>query len=104
MERLRRKYEIEGIVVSDVSEELKKKYSELKIYDLMEQEKLFELMREADIFLYPGSVDTFGFSLLEAMSFGLPILTINTERTRSRREIVKNEKTGFILEVGKERC
>jgi len=66
---------------------------------LMPQEKLFKLMARADLFLYPSAIDTFGFSLLEAMSFGLPIITINTEFTKSREEIVENEKTGLIFDV-----
>ena len=65
----------------------------------MPQNKLFELMQNSNLFLYPSSVDTFGFSLLEAMSFGLPTITINTWGTKSRKEIIKNKKTGFIFEV-----
>ncbi|MDH3324462.1 MAG: glycosyltransferase family 4 protein, partial [Candidatus Peregrinibacteria bacterium] len=99
MERLRQRHNIEGIVVSSVSEELKEKYNKLKIYDLLPQQKLFELMKNSDLFLYPGSVDTFGFSLLEAMSFGLPTITINTERTASRKEIIENGETGLIFDI-----
>ncbi len=33
------------------------------------------------------------------MAFGLPILTINTEHTRSRNEIVKNGRTGFSFDI-----
>jgi glycosyltransferase involved in cell wall biosynthesis len=99
LENLRKNYGIDGVVVSDVSKELKNKYSKLKIYDLLPQKKLFELMRKSNIFLYPGSVDTFGFSLLEAMAFGLPVITINTNGTKSRKEIVENRKTGFIFDV-----
>ncbi len=101
LERLRRQHGIEGVVVSNVPAELKEKYSKLKIYDLLPQEKLFDLMNKSDIFLYPGSVDTFGFSLLEAMAFGLPIVTINTKYTASRQEIVKDGETGFIFNVDK---
>ncbi len=99
LEELRKKYNIDGIVVSNVPERFRKKYSKLKIYNLMSQKKLFKLMEGADLFLYPGSVDTFGFSLLEAMAFGLPIITINTNGTASRKEIVENNKTGFIFDV-----
>jgi glycosyltransferase involved in cell wall biosynthesis len=97
--RLRKKYDIEGIVVSNVPENLKRKYEGVRIYPLMPQKDLFNLMAESDLFLYPSAVDTFGFSLLEAMAFGLPILTINTKHTKSRREIVENEKTGIIFDV-----
>lgn len=99
LERLRKKHNIEGIVVSDVPENLRKKYKYLRILPLMSQKDLFQLMRTSDLFLYPSAVDTFGFSLLEAMAFGLPIITINTEFTKSRKEIVENEKTGLIFDV-----
>jgi len=99
LERLRIKYGIEGIVVSNVSEKLKVKYNKLKIYNLIPQKELFKLMEKSDLFLYPGSVDTFGFSLLESMAFGLPIITINTDGTKSRKEIIENNKTGLIFDV-----
>ncbi len=100
LEQLRKKHNIEGIVVSDVPEDIKKEYPNLKIYDLLPQEELFKLMESSDIFLYPSPVDTFGFSLLEAMAFGLPIVTINARQTESRDEIVKNGVHGFIYEFG----
>ena len=101
LEKLRQKYRIEGILVSNVPENLKKKYSKLKIYNLIPQKKLFELMESSDIFLYPSFADTFGFSLLEAMSFGLPIISINTNKTKTRKEIVEDGKTGLIFDVNK---
>jgi len=100
LEQLRKKYGVEGVVISNVPENLRKKYSKLKIYNLLPHEKVLNILRSSDLFLYPSSVDTFGFSLLEAMAFGLPIITINTEWTKSRKEIVENNKTGFIFNVG----
>jgi glycosyltransferase involved in cell wall biosynthesis len=99
LEKLGQKYGVEGIVISNVPENIKKRYSKLKIYDLMPQEKLFELMQNSDLFLYPGSADTFGFSLLEAMAFGLPIITINTKGTISRKELIENNKIGLIFDI-----
>ena len=98
LEELRKKYNIEGIIISDVPEYLKKEYPFLKIYNLLPQKELFELMQNSDIFFYPSPVDTFGFSLLEAMSFGLPIVTLNAKQTECRREIVEEGKTGFVIE------
>ena len=100
LEQLRKKYNIKGIVVSDVPKEVKIKYPNLEIHNLLPQAELFELMRTSDIFLYPSPVDTFGFSLLEAMSFGLPIVTVNAKQTESRKEIVQNNVQGFIYEFG----
>ena len=99
LEKLRKKYGIEGIIVSNVPQKLKQKYCNLKIYDLISQKELFTLMEKSDLFLYPSAVDTFGFSLLEAMAFGLPTITINTEHTQSRNEIIENNKTGLILDI-----
>jgi glycosyltransferase involved in cell wall biosynthesis len=47
-------------------------------------------------------VDTFGFGLLEAMSFGLPIVTLNTKKTRTRKEIIENNKNGMIFDINEE--
>ncbi len=99
LEQLRKKHGIEGIVISSVPENLKQKYSKIKIYNLLPQKEVFELLKNSDLFLYPGSVDTFGFSLLEAMANGLPTVTINTEGTKSRREIIENNKNGLIFDV-----
>jgi glycosyltransferase involved in cell wall biosynthesis len=99
LKRLKQKYGITGIVVSEVPEEVKKRYPEIEIYNLMPQEKLFNLMEESSLFLYPSTMDTFGFALLEAMAFGLPVVTINTNMTGSRREIIQNNKTGLIFDA-----
>ncbi len=102
LDRLTKEYKIEGIVVSDVPQDLKDTYRKLNIMPLMQQEKLFDLMSSSDLFLYPSAVDTFGFSLLEAMAFGLPIITINTKYTKSRPEIVQNGRMGLIFDVEEE--
>jgi len=87
-------------VVSDVPEQIKEKYldnKQLKIYDIMPQEKLFKLFEKASIFFYPGYSDTFGFALLEAMSFGLPIVTAEGF---AKAEIVEAGRTGVIVPTG----
>lgn len=100
LRRLKEKYRINTIVVSNVPEKLKRKYKEIDIKKLMPQEELFSHLRKSDIFLYPSFAESFGFSLLEAMSFGLPIVTINTDNIESnRREIVEDEEVGFIFDV-----
>jgi len=91
---------INCIVVSEVPDKIKQEYEmnkQIKIYNLMEQDKLFELFKKADIFFYPGYSDTFGFALIEAMSFGLPIVTADGF---ARKEIVTNE-TGIVIPTGK---
>jgi len=50
----------------------------------------------SDVFLFLGHFDTFGFAQLEAMSFGMPVIGIDQY---AEREIVKDGKTGFLLQT-----
>lgn len=99
LKRIKQKNDVEIIFISDAPEELKKKYPEITFLDLIPQEKVFEYYKKADIFFYPSFVDTFGFALLEAMAFGLPIVTINTQWTKTRPEIIKNNHNGLMFNV-----
>lgn len=99
MDRVTKKHKnINAILISQVPKEVRKKYEKnkkIKIYSLVPQKKLFEeIYPSADIFIYPGYVDSFGFPLTEAMSYGLPIVAADTN---SRKEIVTNNKTGFVV-------
>jgi len=92
--------EIKCVVVSNVPSDIKTQYmtnKQIKIYDIMSQEKLFKLYEKSSIFFYPGYSDTFGFALLEAMSFGLPIVTAEGF---AKREIVESGHTGVIIPTG----
>jgi glycosyltransferase involved in cell wall biosynthesis len=99
--KLLEKYDnkIKLIFISDVPNNIKEKYPELKIKDLISQNELFRLYSKSDIFFYPSFMDTFGFGQLEAMSFGVPIVTVNTKYTKSRKEIIENSKTGLIFDI-----
>lgn len=102
-DRLSKKYEnIEFWFICPIPKEFKEKYeknSKIKIMDLMPQEKLFkEIYPACDIFFYPGFGDSYGFAIPEAMSFGLPIVTVDSF---ARKEIVKDGKTGFVIEMSK---
>lgn len=98
LRRMRKRREFEAIFVSDAPEEIKERYPEFTFLDLMPQKKLSKYYKKADIFLYPCFADTFGFALLEAMSFGIPAVTIDTCWTATRKEIVDN-KTGFLISL-----
>ena len=94
---------VEAIIICPTPNYIKKKYSknkQIKIIELVPQEKLFrEIYPSADIFFYPGIRDTYGIAIPEAMSFGLPILTLDG---MAKKEIVSNGKTGFIIRRPKE--
>lgn len=54
-----------------------------------------KLYLAADIYLFPTLAETFGMTIVEAMSCGLPIVTFETGGVP---EIVENNKSGFVVE------
>ena len=54
-----------------------------------------KLYSAADIYLFPTLAETFGMTIVEAMSCGLPVITFETGGVP---EIVENSKTGFVVE------
>ncbi len=98
---LRRKYDLELIVKSDVPKTIMSKYntSEIKYYpyrtQLLSRTQLIKnFFAKSDIFVYPTHGDLFGLGLLDAMSVGLPIVTTNVFAIP---EIVEDYKGGFII-------
>jgi glycosyltransferase involved in cell wall biosynthesis len=55
---------------------------------------LKELFKKADIFVFPSRQETFGIALLEAMSFGLPIVASSIPSTG---ELIENNKNGILF-------
>jgi len=94
---LTKKYEnVYANFISQTPKEILKEYSgnkKIKFYELMPQNELFEILSKTDILIYPGYSDSFGFIFLEAMSFGIPIITVEG---LSKKEII-NDKIGFIV-------
>jgi len=104
--KLKERYgdKIELIFISDVPEKVKERYPKLKIRNLVSNKELFKLYEKSDIFFYPSFVDTFGFGLLEAMGFGIPIVTVNTKYTKTRKEIVENNINGLLFDINSHTC
>ena len=99
--RLRQKYDVKCTAISlTIPQHLKLKYEKfVKIYNSVSDRILFhKIYPSSSIFVYPGFSDTFGFSLLEAMSFGNPIITVDAF---ARKEIVEDGRNGFILQKPK---
>jgi len=106
IDRLTKKYKnVEGIVVSATPKEVIDRYSKNKkiiFKGMVSQEELFkDIYPSCDIFLYPSYTDTFGFQILEAMSFGLPVITVEGQ---SRTEIIEDEITGKVVKLCKKFC
>ena len=100
MDKLTKKYgNVYATVVSDTPKEVIDHYSKnlkIRFLGLMKQEELFKTVYPySDILIYPGYSDSFGFAYLEAMSFGIPIITVDGF---ARKEIIEEGKTGFVID------
>lgn len=62
--------------------------------DALPQSELSQLYQAADIFLLPSKYEIFGMVLMEAMTFGLPIITSYNGGSST---IIDNRKNGIIL-------
>lgn len=58
------------------------------------QDKLVEIYKEADLFIFSSTTDTQGLVLAESMSQGTPVVAINGPGQQS---IIKNGENGFIV-------
>jgi len=98
LDKLTKKYDnVEGIIVTEAPNEILEKYKnnkKMKFLGLMGQEELFKVYASSDILFYPGFSDTFGFALVEALMYKLPIITFEGF---ARDEIVIEGKNGFIV-------
>ena len=103
MDILTKKYDnVRAIVVSTVPNKILEKYSDnekMTFYNLLSHEKLFkDIYPMCDIFLYPTFADTFGFAILEAQSFGLPVIATETKATCTIQETIDFGNTGFYVD------
>ena len=60
-----------------------------------EPKTMAKLHSAAEIYLFPTLAETFGLTIVEAMSCGLPVVTFETGGVP---EIIENNKTGFVVE------
>ena len=86
-------------VVGPVTDQYKMRALNIDQKDFVPKEKLLrEFFPNADVFvLVPPKVEGFGFSVLEAMSFGIPVVVSNV---CALPELVENGKTGFVVKPG----
>ena len=95
---LTKKYpNVNAIFISNVPKEILEKYSKnkkIQFRHLIPQKELFEeIYPKTDIIVYPGYSDSYGFLFIEALAYGLPIVTVDGF---ARKELVLNGKTGIV--------
>lgn len=84
--------------ISNVTDNIKEKYKDdtrINILSPQSREKLLnEIYPKMDIMIFPSFYESFGVVLLEALSFGMGIITMNTYATP---EIVQDDYNGKLL-------
>jgi len=99
-DKLEGKADFKMVIRGPVPEKLKKQYSSkgnLIIYDSKDfafDKTWKEMYEEADIFLYPTNLDSFGNAFLDAMNHKTPIVTCDMF---SAPEIVEDGVNGFVV-------
>lgn len=89
---------IELLFVSHTPEDIKKAYASdprIKFIDPLPREQLLsDIYPLADIFVFPTLYESFGVVLLEALSYGMGIITTNSYATQ---EMVKHGENGYLI-------
>lgn len=65
------------------------------------QEMINEILPQTDIFVLPSYGDAFGFAVLEAMAWGIPVIATNFFAIP---EMVDHRKTGLLVDVSRFDC
>jgi glycosyltransferase involved in cell wall biosynthesis len=94
---LKLKKEMPGVILNVICKEEPefKKCKGINFLGLKSREEVLEkYYPEADVFVYPTFHDTFGMVYLEAMSFGIPVITLDDFPSE---EIIEDGKDGFVV-------
>lgn len=66
-------------------------------HGFLTKDQLFDLYQQCDVFVFPSLGDGFGFVVLEAMSFGLPVIC---SRNSIGEDIIQDGYNGFLVAAG----
>jgi len=96
---LKKRYDIGLTMITNLPQQFMKKYKSIENVSFVEPRLPRSVLYQqyypnSDIYLYPTYWDTFGLTILEAMSFSLPIIATNTYAIP---EMVIDGKNGFLL-------
>jgi glycosyltransferase involved in cell wall biosynthesis len=70
----------------------------IESYPIQDRSRLYRMIYpKADVFVMPSRAEGFGFTNVEALSFGLPVIS---SRTGAISEVIDHEATGFLVPPG----
>ena len=98
-ERLDAKHDCRFTAIGDIPHEVYARFggnSKITLSQRVPYEKVVEFYSNGDVFVFPTHYDTYGFVIPEALSFGLPVISVASFSTP---ELVQHEKTGILLKT-----
>ncbi len=72
---------------------LRKKLPEATFLGWVDQKHLAKLYTHLDLFVFPSRFDTFGNVILEAFSYGMPVVAY---KVKGPKDIIQHKKNGFL--------
>lgn len=85
-----------NMICNDVPESFKKDVPNANFLEPMPRDRLEAYYKDADIYVLPQYGDTYNMSCIEAMSYGIPIITTNIF---ANPEFCFDGETGFLLQT-----
>ena len=98
-ERLDDSYDCRFTAIGDIPQSIYKRFganAKITLSQRVPYSKVTEIYSNSDVLVFPTHFDTYGFVILEALSFGLPVITLDSF---SGPELVQHEKTGLLLKT-----
>ena len=96
-EQLASDYDCHFTAIGDIPQEVYARFgnnSKITLSQRVPYAKIAEFYSNSDVFVFPTHYDTYGFVMLEALSFGLPVIGVDSFSTP---ELVQHEKTGLLI-------
>jgi glycosyltransferase involved in cell wall biosynthesis len=89
----RNAYERSCRLISEM-QEYSKNHDDLVVKAFRKYEMIDNLYPQADVLLHPCRMETFGFTVLEALSFGIPVVSV---KLKAIPEMVKHGYNGYLI-------
>ena len=96
-DKISAKYDAHLTMVSGVPDAIKARFAKnpkITITARLPYPEVQKLYNQSHFFLMPTHMDTFAYVIIEALSYGLPVVT---DDSFSRPELVENEKSGLVV-------
>jgi glycosyltransferase involved in cell wall biosynthesis len=98
-EMLAHKYDCHFTAIGNIPPEVYERFAandKITLSQRVPYERVVEFYSNSDVFVFPTHYDTYGFVIPEALSFGLPVISVDSFSTP---ELVQHGKTGILLKT-----